>query len=68
MTKVSLCCRWMLTLLGAALMLAALLPFAALLRVPEPYLTAWVSAKLLMLPVGAMCLWGAAALASKGRR
>jgi hypothetical protein len=63
----SLCFRWMLTIVGAALLLMAALPWVTMFRLSEPYATEWISAKLLMLPVGAICLLGATALSSRVR-
>lgn len=60
--------RWILILLGAVLILAVAVPWVPLFHVPEPYATEWVSAKLLMLPVGALCLGAAALLAVRTRR
>lgn len=63
------CLQIVLVVLGVSLLAAALLPVAAILRIPEEYEMAFISAKLLMLPVGAFCLGGAAALQAKlGRR
>ncbi len=60
--------RWILMVLGAVLLLAVAVPWVPLFQVPEPYATDWVSAKLLMLPAGAMCLGAAALLAVRTRR
>jgi hypothetical protein len=68
MVMVGRCCEWMLWVMGGLLLVAAIFPFAVMLGIPEPYATEWVTAKLVMLPVGAMCLCGAALLAGKARR
>ena len=59
------CLQVLLVLVGVALLTMALLPVAGVLGIPEAYLRAFMSAKLLMLPVGAFCLGGAAALQTK---
>ena len=53
---------------GAVLLLAVAVPWVPLFHVPEPYGVEWVSAKLVMLPVGALCLGAAATLSSRLRR
>lgn len=59
------CLQVLLVVLGVSLLGAALLPVAGVLGIPDEYRMAFISAKLLMLPIGAFCLGGAAALQSK---
>ena len=61
------CARGVLVLVGVVLLLLALVPIAGLLPIPEQYETAFVSSKLLMLPVGALCLAAAAGLSARLR-
>ncbi len=62
------CARGVLVVLGVVLLAMAILPLTAFLPIPEQYETAFVSSKLLMLPVGALCLAGAAGLSAKLER
>ena len=62
------CARGLLVLLGVVLLVVAILPLASILPIPEQYETAFVSSKLLMLPVGALCLAAAAGLSAKLKR
>lgn len=62
---VTRCVRGVLVLLGVSLLVVAVLPLAAVLPIPEQYQTAFVSSKLLMLPVGALCPAAAAGLSAK---
>lgn len=62
---VARCARWTLLLVGVLLMVSALLPVSVWVPIPEQYDTAFISSKLLMLPVGAFCLWGASSLGAR---
>ena len=62
------CARGVLVLLGVGLLIVSILPVAALLPIPEQYETAFVSSKLLMLPLGALCPAAAAGLSAKMER
>jgi hypothetical protein len=52
----------MLLVMGVGLLFFAVFPVMAFVQVDEPWQTAFVASKLLMLPVGAICLLGAAGL------
>jgi len=56
------CIRVLLLVTGCALLFVAVFPVLALVQVGEPWQTALVALKLVMLPVGAICLLGAAKL------
>lgn len=63
------CLHGLLLVLGCALLVAALFPVFGLLRLDETWRPAFMAAKLLvMLPVGALCLFGAASLSGRLRR
>jgi hypothetical protein len=59
------CFRGVLLLAGIVLLSAALLPVTLLWRIPEQYEAAFMSSKLLMLPLGALLLAAAAGLSTK---
>ncbi len=50
----------MLLVTGCAMLFFAVFPVLAFVELSEPWQTALVASKLLMLPVGAICLLGAA--------
>ena len=56
------CIRVLLLVTGCALLIFAVFPVLAFVHVGEPWQTALVASKLVMLPVGAICLLGAARL------
>jgi hypothetical protein len=56
------CIRMLLLVMGCALLFFAVFPVLAFVQVGEPLQTALVASKLVMLPVGAICLLGAANL------
>ena len=62
------CLRWLLMVVGLSLLTVAVVPFMALLHIHAPWETAFVAAKLTMLPVGALCLIGASMLTTHLRR
>ncbi len=64
----TVCVRWVLLVVGIVLLVAALLPVSSILPIPDEYQTAFISAKLLMLPIGACCVGGAAALSARSSR
>jgi hypothetical protein len=56
-------CAWLLlVMVGCVLLFVSVFPVFAYIRFQEPWQTALVASKLIMLPVGAFCLLGAAAL------
>jgi hypothetical protein len=59
------CFRGVLVMLGVVLLATALLPITLLWQIPEQYETAFMSSKLLMLPLGALLLAAAAGLSAK---
>lgn len=62
-------CVWcVLVVLGVVLLAGAVLPVAMFVRIPEPYETAFISSKLVMLPVGALLLAAAAGLSARRAR
>ncbi len=67
-----MCRRWirvLLLVMGCVLVFVAGFPVFAIFPVGEPWQTALVASKLVMLPVGAICLLGAAGLqVSQSRR
>jgi hypothetical protein len=54
------CIRMLLLVMGCALLFFAVFPILAFVHVEEPWATAFMASKLLMLPIGAICLLGAA--------
>ncbi len=52
--------RVLLLVTGCAMVFFAVFPVLAFVQLDEPWQTALVASKLLMLPVGAICLLGAA--------
>jgi hypothetical protein len=62
------CVQMMLVVLGAAMVFFAAFPVMAFLHVEEPWQTGLVASKLILLPVGAICLLGAAAMSAKVAR
>jgi hypothetical protein len=56
------CVRMMLLWVGGGLLFFAVFPVMAFVEVAEPWQTGLMASKLLMLPVGAACLLGAAGL------
>jgi hypothetical protein len=62
------CLRCVLIVVGVALLAAAVLPIFSMLPISEPLQTGLVSAKFLMLPLGAFSLAGAAALSARIQR
>jgi hypothetical protein len=54
------CIRVLLLVTGCGLLFFAVFPVLAFVQVGEPWQTALVASKLVMLPVGAICLLGAA--------
>jgi hypothetical protein len=62
------CLRWVLIVVGVALLTATFLPVFVMLPISEDVQTGLVAAKFLMLPAGAFCLAGAAALSAKLHR
>jgi hypothetical protein len=54
------CIRMMLLVMGYVLLFSALVPVLGLIQLGEPWQTAFMVATLLILPVGAICLVGAA--------
>lgn len=56
-------CVWMLLLMvGCGLLLVSVFPIFAYIRFDEPWQTALVASKVIMLPLGVICLFGAVAL------
>ena len=56
-------CVWLLLVsLGSALLIVAVFPIFEYLRLEEPWQTALVASKLIMLPAGVICFVGATAL------
>jgi hypothetical protein len=53
------CIRMLLLVMGCVLLFFAVFPILAFVHVGEPWATAFMASKLLMLPVGAICLVGA---------
>jgi hypothetical protein len=62
------CWRCLLIVVGVLLLTASIFPVFVMLPMSDGLRTGLVLAKLLMLPVGAFCLAGAAALSSRARR
>jgi hypothetical protein len=62
------CLECVLIVVGVALVAAAILPVFAMLPISDALQTGLTAAKFLMLPIGAFCLAGAAALSAKARR
>jgi hypothetical protein len=63
------CFRMTLLVLGSVLLFVAVFPVMAFVNVGEPWQTGLMAAKLLLLPVGACLLLGAAAMeAAHGQR
>jgi len=62
------CFRVLLLVLGIAMVVAGGLPIFAMMQVPEAWETPLIAAKLIFLPVGAICLMGAAGLQARYRR
>lgn len=62
------CLRWLLIVAGVAMLVAAIFPVFAMLPLSDGMSVALVSAKFLMLPVGAGCLAGAAGLSARVHR
>ena len=62
------CFRMLLLVIGFALMFAAVFPVLAFVQFEEPWQTGLMASKLLMLPVGAVCLLGAAGLKARAER
>lgn len=62
------CIRMFLLVVGVVLLFVAVFPVMAFVELGEPMQTAFVALKLVMLPVGAICLLGAAGLQAKLRR
>lgn len=60
--------RALLVVLGSAMVLFAALPVLAFVHFEEPLQTDLMAAKLLLLPVGAVCFAVAAVLSSDGVR
>lgn len=56
------CIRMSLLVIGCALLLLAVSPLLAFLDLGDLWQTAIMASKLIMLPLGALCLIGAAAL------
>jgi hypothetical protein len=56
------CIRGLLLVMGSAMVLFAVIPFMAFIHLGEPLQTELIASKLLLLPVGAICLAGAATL------
>ena len=54
------CIRMLLLIIGCVLLFFAVFPVLAFIQVGEPWQTALVASKLIMLPVGAICLMLAA--------
>jgi hypothetical protein len=54
------CIRVLLLVTGCALLFFAVFPVLAFVSLGEPWQTALIASKLVMLPVGAICLLGAA--------
>jgi hypothetical protein len=54
------CIRMLLLVTGCVLLFFAVFPVLAFVQVGEPWGTAFMASKLLMLPIGAICLLGAA--------
>jgi len=63
-------CVWGLLLaVGIVLLAVGFLPVFAVVPVPEGWSTLLIASKLIMLPVGALCLMGAVGLRARhGRR
>lgn len=59
------CFRIVLVVLGSALLFVSVFPILAFVHVGEPLETGLMAAKLVMLPVGAVCLLGAAGLQAR---
>jgi hypothetical protein len=59
--------RMLLLAVGCLLLSASVFPVFVFLHMGEPLQTALVGSKLLMLPVGAVCLLGASGLQQKHR-
>ncbi len=59
------CFRMLLLVIGSVLLFVAAFPVLAFVQIEEPWQTGLTAAKLVMLPVGAICLLGAAALKVK---
>jgi len=63
------CVRGLLLVVGIALLVVGFLPVFAVVSVPEGWSTLLIASKLIMLPIGAICLMGAAGLQARyGRR
>ena len=54
------CIRMLLLVMGCVLLFLAVFPVLAFVHLEDVWQTAFVASKLLMLPVGAICLIGAA--------
>jgi len=54
------CIRMLLLVMGCALPFSAVVPVLGLVQLGEPWQTAFMASTLLILPVGAICLVGAA--------
>ena len=54
------CIRMLLLVTGCLLLFSAVFPVLAFVQFGEPWQTAFMASTLLMLPVGAICLVGAA--------
>lgn len=61
------CFRMVLLVVGGVLMFLSVFPVTSVVSIAEPWETAFMGAKLLMLPVGACCLLGAAGLEARLR-
>jgi len=63
------CVRGLLLVVGIALLVVGFLPVFAVVPVPEGWSTLLIASKLIMLPIGALCLMGAVGLRARyGRR
>ena len=64
----SRCVSLLFVVLGCGLLFTAIFPIFVYIRFEEPWQTALVASKLIMLPAGAICLFAAAALTSRRLR